>query len=800
MSFRLSKLALVLLGLVPLWAAVAQDPAIGLTWPEPGPIVITSSLGARYQNRKAIAEGSVSLQRDGTSIYADYAEYSSETREAILIGHVRIYRDGRLILANRARYNLDTGAVHADKFDGTQLPFFFSGQQADTVGKNQPLTLNDASLTTHDASDPDYQIRATSVTIYPNDRIVYKGVKLYVGKTPILYLPYFVTSVDQRADDGLDVAPGQSSTYGFFLLTKYGIPISESLTLQTVLDYRTLRGFAGGLNFFYRPYAAPRRRDPAANPFLFGSLSDDDDRPSGPAVATAPRDPRMLRATEGAQLLTYFLQDQDPNLNRTSIPRLPVSPGRYRIAGQGVHFFTDDLYVKVNATKLSDQYMLQDFFRHEFSIDPQPDNVAAFTLRKDDYALTLITRYQLNNFYDATERLPELVLDVKRQAIGETGIYYEGNTGAAYLKRYFATDSVFRPTYSFFRFDTFHQLTSPQTFFGWLNVVPRVGMRLTYYSQTAPNQTVANELGASTYNASQLPTAIVPFAAAGALWRPIFNTGVESSFKLTKIFNVQSRALGLDRLQHIVEPYLNFSFVQDLNQQTRVPLPADRLQPTTALNPIDFPQFTAIDSIQSATVARIGVRQKFQTKRDALTFNWLELDSYFQRDFRNPYTTTKYSNFFQSIRFRPVPWMALSVYSQFPLDRRGGFTEVNSAVRFMPTSSTEFEIGQRYLNKNPYFPDSSQLTVRLYQRIGENWAIGIGGRYEFDDRTLENQTYTIYRDLTSFVGSVSAVVNNNRGVNDVGFLLTFTLKDLPRVSQSVNTGASPNSTLQVTQY
>ena len=795
MSPRRSTFALALLCLAPAWAGAA-DSGGGLHWPEPGPIEISASDGARYQNHVAIAEGSVSIQRDGTSIYADYGEYHLETHEAILIGHVRIYRDGRLLLAERARYNLETGAFTTEQYDGTQLPYFFTGQHAVTEGKNQPLTLSDASVTTHDSSNPDFHLRARTVIVYPNDRVVYKGVKLYVGQTPIMYLPYFVTSLEQREEDGLDISPGQSSTNGIFLLTKYGIPISQSITLQTVLEYRSLRGVAGGLNFYYRPNSPLRNRDKQLNSF---APSDEENRPSGPLANAPKNDPRALRATEGGRLLTWFLEDQDPNLNKTSIPRLPISPGRYRVAGQEVHYFTDDLYFKGYFTKLSDQYVLQDFFKREFAIDPQPDNAAAFTWRKDNFTLTIIGRYQLNNFYDSTERLPEVALDFKRQELGETGIYYEGETGTAYLKRYFATDFVFRPTYAFFRFDSFHQLTYPQTFFNWLNIVPRVGFRLTYYSETAPNQAIANQLGASTYNASQLPTPIPQFTPTGALWRPIFNTGVESSFKLTRIYNAQSRLLGLDRLQHVVEPYFNFAFVQDLNNQTRVPLPADRLQPTTALNPIDFPQFTAIDSIQSATAARIGVRQRFQTKRDALTFNWLELDSFFQRDFRNPYTFTKYSNFFQSVRFRPVPWMSLSCYAQFPIDRYG-FTEVNSAVRFMPTSNLEFEIGQRFLNKNPYFPDSSQVTYRVYYRIGENWAVGAGGRYEFDDRTLETQSYTIYRDLTSFVGSISAIVNNNRGVKESGFLITFTLKDLPRVSQSLNNAPATTSTSQLTQF
>ena len=38
--------------------------------------------------------------------------------------------------------------------------------------------------------------------------------------------------------------------------------------------------------------------------------------------------------------------------------------------------------------------------------------------------------------------------------------------------------------YGTFRADTFHQLIYPNTYFGWLSVVPRVGFRGTYYGET----------------------------------------------------------------------------------------------------------------------------------------------------------------------------------------------------------------------------------------------------------------------------------------------------------------------------
>ncbi|MBA3651959.1 MAG: LPS assembly protein LptD, partial [Chthoniobacterales bacterium] len=101
----------------------------------------------------------------------------------------------------------------------------------------------------------------------------------------------------------------------------------------------------------------------------------------------------------------------------------------------------------------------------------------------DNYALTGYARYQLNSFFENTERLPEIDLDLKRQPLFGGPIFYEGETSAAELNRNFPTGSIFED-YSVFRIDTFHQLTYPNTYFGWLAVVPRIGFRETYYSQT----------------------------------------------------------------------------------------------------------------------------------------------------------------------------------------------------------------------------------------------------------------------------------------------------------------------------
>ena len=73
---------------------------------------------------------------------------------------------------------------------------------------------------------------------------------------------------------------------------------------------------------------------------------------------------------------------------------------------------------------------------------------------------------------------------------------------------------------------------------------------------------------------------------------------------------MQSRALGLDGLRHIIQPFANFSYVSSPNVDPATILQFDRVQPSTKLNPIDFPQYTSIDAIDNWTIARVGVRNR----------------------------------------------------------------------------------------------------------------------------------------------------------------------------------------------
>jgi hypothetical protein len=61
-----------------------------------------------------------------------------------------------------------------------------------------------------------------------------------------------------------------------------------------------------------------------------------------------------------------------------------------------------------------------------------------------------------------------------------------------------------------------------------------------------------------------------------------------------------------------------------------------------------------------------------------------------------------------------------------------------------------------------------------------------------DDQTLEFQSYSVHRDLSSWSASIGAMVRDNRnGESDFGLLFSLTLKDFPQVSIPLDMDPNP---------
>jgi hypothetical protein len=765
-------LLLLALSLFALSGARAQFSSFGDI-----PIEITSE-STRMEGGLAIAEQNVIIRYKDTAIYCEYAQYNPDTRDVLLTGNVRIYHDNHLFTAERALYNLETKVLNTADFRGETLPFRFAGESLSTLGSNAYL-VKDGIFTTSDSSKPDYYLRARSVRIYPKDRVIFSNVKLYVGRTPVFWYPYLYQSLN--ADSSFTFTPGYTSVWGAYLLTQTTFPLTEGISGKLRLDLYANRGVGVG---FEARWGAEKR---AASPFS--------------KTATETKTERKTREVKSGEnwgrFLSYYIDDSNPGTNKTSLTREPIDPSRYRVTLQDRTYWTEDIYSTINITKLSDRRFLQDFEENEFRQNPNPDNLVALTKWDENYSAILMARKQLNQDLDGTEKLPEFALDVKRQPIFDLPLFYDGETSIGEYKRNFEKDSLF-PDYSSFRADTYHQLSRPGTYFGWLSINPHVGVRGTYYSESGfIEETINNQvITSTTVGADGLPvttsntvqTINEKLQQNGSLFRAAVTAGLEMSFKFSKAFEgVQSRALGLDGLRHVVQPYMNASFVYT-NEDPHQILQFDRYNRSTQPPPIDFPQFNAIDGLDNWSIVRLGVRNRLQTRRDNLTFNWLEVDTFFdvnldRPDFGNASVLSDdgtFSNVYNRLRWQPLPWVGLRLDSQLPL-LDSGFTEVNTSLGFLVTRNLQLSVGQRYLNGSNQFADSNLATFGGYVHVNDNWGFSFNESYEFADSILESQTYEVHRDLSSWVASVGVNVRDNGGKEQFGVLFTMTLKDLPSV-------------------
>src|SRR3984957_3328587 len=404
-------------------------------------------------------------------------------------------------------------------FGGPKQPFQVVGDTVLSLQENQYTILN-GFITTSDSSKPDYQLRARTIRIYSDDRIILSNVTVFASQTPIFWFPYVYQSLNDQFSYNL--APGYNSTWGAYLLTSITFPIATNVSGIVRVDLRSSRGAALGLDANYH--------------FREGN------------------------ETYG-HFRIYGLFDQEPNLNETALGRAPISSGRYRILYQSRTYITDDISAVIDFNKLSDQYFLQDFYPNIFAYDPQPDTYFELVKRGEAYTLTAQARVQMDNFQETVERLPEVSWEVARTPLFNGPIFYEATTSGSLLPRAFAAQTgnasidlaagALNPDYSAFRFDTFHQFLFPKTYFGWLSLVPSVGFRGTYYSTT----------GTFTESDPSNPLASGLLNEAGARVRFAMNAGVEGSFKLSKAYeSVQARWLGLDGLRHVIQPYANFSW------------------------------------------------------------------------------------------------------------------------------------------------------------------------------------------------------------------------------------------------
>ena len=346
-----------------------------------------------------------------------------------------------------------------------------------------------------------------------------------------------------------------------------------------------------------------------------------------------------------------------------------------------------------------------------------------------------------------------------RQQLGDSPFFYESESSLGYYQKDFAYGLT--PSFAAWRGDSFHQILLPKTFFGWLNFTPRAGGRLTHYSEAR---------GAT--------------ASADDRDRFVFNTGAEVSFKASRIWRgTANRTFDVDGLRHIVEPSLNYAFVPSPNALPPELPQFDPEIPSLRLLPIEYADYNAIDAVDSQNVLRFSLRNKLQTRRTEGVDNLVNWGVYADWRLKPRQGQRGFSDVYSDLDFKPRSWITFNSMIRYTIND-GQIRESLHRAYIQPNDIWHLTLGHRFFDDEAtYGPNSGHnlLFSSFYYKLNENWAFRTSHHFEARDGVLEEQYYTLYRDLRSWTAAFTVRKRDNRvREDDITVGVAFSLKAAPR--------------------
>jgi LPS-assembly protein len=683
------------------------------------------------------------VSNSSATVMFDNGTANGLTGEVVAQGDVTILDHGHIWRGTNFIYNFKTGDVRSSTFKSVQGPFQLSGQRLKGSSTNNQYTATNAFITTDDYDHPAYTIRARSITIAVGRYFEAHQATLFWGKTPVFYFPYYKRNLGQHPNNW-EFEPGDRGIYGPYLLSAYNWYGNGLLDGTLHMDLRERRGVAGGPDLALH----------------LGNWGE-------------------------AAFRYYYADDTDVGADGITAPHLQESRQRFQF-----NYFvqpTSNLTAKVVVNYQSDPLILRDFFEKEYDTNVEPNSFAEVNQLWPNYTLDVLAQPRVVNFFETVERLPDIKLSGGRQQVGETPVFYENESSVGYFKRAFSeTNSIFLTTNSFLfpfqagyrttngqphdyegsRVDTFHQFTLPENLFGWLNVTPKVGGRLTYYSDVYGPQIHTNDQT-----------------------RVVFNTGMDVNFKASRIYSgAESGLLDVHELRHIIEPDFDYVYVPAPTRSPSQIPQYDYQSPSIEQLPIDFPENNNIDSIGGMNVVRLTLRNKFQTKREKGIEDLLNFDVSTDYSF-HPGTNHPFSDLYSDLDFHPRSWLHFNSSIRYDM-ASNRWREAVERVIIQPSSAWSLAVSYRYLmNNDPEFesylgenlPGHNLITGSFYYRMNENWGLHILEQYEAQYGGLQQQEYAIYRDLRSWTAALLFRVTEGPGQpTDFTVALTMSLKAFPR--------------------
>jgi lipopolysaccharide assembly outer membrane protein LptD (OstA) len=666
----------------------------------------------RFDLNTGIAEGTGKVECRYRDIFirADQVRYNRNNHEIEATGNVLLEQEGFRWEGPRVTGNMETGEFSVDEYRATVGPWHLKGDGGEHDSEGG-VRVGAARFTTCEYEHPHYSLEAGRIVYSPNGQFRAYNCVVRFRNVPVFYLPVVFGNTGGEGRSGIEIKPGYDSDWGAYLLLANSWQLADDLSTRFSLDLRAKNGVALGNETDWRTDSSRTR------------------------------------------LLVYGMHDNDPPETAPGFNRgFEVEEDRYRLRLSHDHEFTDELRLRLHLDKLSDVDMLEDWFRSEYRTRPQPESAADLTYESERLTLSLLARPKVNDFYTVVERLPEARLALPRQPLAGTGLYLSSDLNAAYLRTDWRDFDRPRPLglarpedYESGRLDALTMLYYPLSPMDGLQVVPRVGGRVTYYSRSSDTPVTTADLNDMfAVDDPDNEGILTPLNAydhdGGSRTRYAGEVGLEVSTKFYRTWSrTRNSLLDLDGLRHVVQPYANYTYLGSPNE-----------------NKDNLYYFDMVDRLEEWNFVRVGAGQRWQTRRRGEIYTFAALDTY--------------ADFHFSGENDPDDLGTLGVRGQLnPSDR----------IQFQGTVVTNMDTGN---------VDRSDVTLQL----GSPDSLTVGISYLFRDDYLSRAAYSMGSYLTDFDWAVPVerfYQENHYLAATLGFPITDKTRGLVRYEYDLEEGS-----------
>lgn len=213
--------------------------------------IIAEKIDYDGQTSVYTAAGNVKIQKGAATIEADVINYNEKTSESFAEGHVRYEDPDSSIKAKSAEMNLETktGKLHEAEVFYKKDNYHITGTEIIRKGEKE-YAVTGAAVTTCDSPVPEWCIKSRKVDIRVGDSIKAKDITFTIKDTPVLYSPYFSSSLDRERKSGL-LTPdlGYIKSKGIHYKQPFYWAIAENRDATFVLDVYTQRGVGEGIEY-----------------------------------------------------------------------------------------------------------------------------------------------------------------------------------------------------------------------------------------------------------------------------------------------------------------------------------------------------------------------------------------------------------------------------------------------------------------------------------------------------------------------------------------------------------------------